>query len=158
MLKYLARYTHRVAISNRRIESLSADGQVTFTYKDYAHGGRVRRMTLPADEFLRRFSQHVLPRGFVRLRGFGLLANCVRERNLARCREALGVAGVAAGSPAPAGELPAEREDGTAEASETQPRCPHCGQATLRPIARLPRPTVPELLARTYSHAPLDSS
>ena len=76
VLKYLAHYTHRVAISNRRIESLSADGQVTFTYKDYAHGGRVRRMTLPAEEFLRRFSQHVLPRGFVRLRGFGLLANC----------------------------------------------------------------------------------
>ena len=79
VLKYLARYTHRVAISNRRIESLSADGQVTFTYKDYAHGGRVQRMELPADEFLRRFSQHVLPRGFVRLRGFGLLANCVES-------------------------------------------------------------------------------
>ena len=158
VLKYLAHYTHRVAISNRRIESLSADGQVTFTYKDYARGGRVQRMELPADEFLRRFSQHVLPRGFVRLRGFGLLANCAGERNLARCREALGIVGGAAGSPASAGELPAEREDTTAAASETQPRCRHCGQATLRPMARLPRPTVPELIARTYSHAPLDSS
>ena len=158
VLRYLARYTHRVAISNRRIESLSADGQVTFTYKDYAHGGRVRRMTLPAEEFLRRFSQHVLPRGFVRLRGFGLLANCARERNLTRCREALGVVGVAAGSPASAGELPAEREDSTAEASDTQPRCPHCGQATLRPMARLPRPTVPELIASTYPRPPTDTS
>jgi hypothetical protein len=158
VLKYLARYTHRVAISNRRIESLTADGQVTFTYKDYAHGSRVQRMTLPADEFLRRFSQHVLPRGFVRLRGFGLLANCARERNLARCREALGIAGGAADSPDAAGELPAGREHAPATASETQPRCRHCGQARLRPMASLSRPTVPELVARTYPHAPLDSS
>ncbi len=158
VLKYLARYTHRVAISNRRIESLNADGRVTFTYKDYAQGNRVQRMTLPADEFLRRFSQHVLPRGFVRLRGFGLLANCARERNLARCREALGVGRVAADSAALAGELPAEPDDATTPASESQLRCRHCGQATLRPISNLPRPTVPELIARTYSLVPLDSS
>jgi hypothetical protein len=131
---------------------------VTFTYKDYAHGGRVQRMELPADEFLRRFSQHVLPRGFVRLRGFGLLANCARERNLARCREALGIAGGAAGSPDAAGELSAGREHAPAAASETQPRCRHCGQARLRPMASLSRPTVPELVARTYPHAPLDST
>jgi hypothetical protein len=158
VLKYLARYTHRVAISNRRIEALSGDGQVTFTYKDYAHGNRVQRMTLPADEFLRRFSQHVLPRGFVRLRGFGLLANCARERNLARCREALGVAQIVADSPALAGELRADQDEATVCSSAAQPRCPCCGQATLRPIPSLPRPTVPQLIARTYSRASLDSS
>ena len=114
--------------------------------------------TLPADEFLRRFSQHVLPRGFVRLRGFGLLANCARERNLARCRAALGVAGGAADSPDTAGELPAEREDVPVAASETQPHCRHCGQATLRPLAWLPRPTVPELIASTYPRPPTDTS
>jgi len=79
-LKYLARYTYRVALSNDRIESL-VDGQITFRYKAYAHGHRWRRMTLPAQEFLRRFLQHVLPKGFVRIRSFGFLANCLRDNN-----------------------------------------------------------------------------
>ena len=84
-LKYLARYTYRVAISNERLESLE-DGQITFRYKDYAHGHRWRRMTLTAHEFLRRFMQHVLPRGFVRIRSFGFLANRVRDEQ-ALCRQ-----------------------------------------------------------------------
>ncbi len=88
-LKYLARYTYRVAISNERIESLE-DDQVTFRYKDYAHGHRLRRMTLTVQEFLRRFMLHVLPRGFVRIRSFGLLANRGRDEQLARCRQLLG--------------------------------------------------------------------
>ena len=67
VLKYLARYTHRVAISNRRLVALK-DGRVRFRYKDYARGGRRRTMTLEASEFLRRFLQHVLPSGFVRIR------------------------------------------------------------------------------------------
>ena len=90
-LKYLARYTYRVAISNERIESLE-EGQVTFRYKDYAHGHRQRRMKLTAHEFLRRFLQHVLPRGFVRIRSFGLLANRAREKQLCHCRRLLHVA------------------------------------------------------------------
>lgn len=159
VLKYLARYTHRVAISNGRIESLSPDGQVTFTYKDYARGSRVRRMTVSADEFLRRFSQHILPRGFVRLRGFGLLANCNREQNLARCREALGVETDVASS-TDAAQLAAEgdAEQSSGECRERELRCMHCGQPNPRPITILPRPTVPELVARTYAHPPLDSS
>jgi hypothetical protein len=162
VLKYLARYTHRVAISNSRLESLSAEGEVTFTYKDYAHGHRMRRMTLTADEFLRRFSQHILPRGFMRLRGFGLLSNRVRERNLARCRAALGVAG--AGSAVEAlgratdGE-PTEGERSAGESREAEElRCIHCGSAKLRAIEILPRPTVPELIAGTYGQPRLDSS
>lgn len=164
VLKYLARYTHRVAIGNRRIESLSDDGQVTFTYKDYARGGKVRRMTLSADEFLRRFSQHILPRGFVRLRGFGLLANSVREGNLARCRELLAGGSGATDSEMEAGVPKAEAGAETDVAvSDVEPleelsRCPHCGQATLYPIDFVPRPTVPELIARTYARPLLDSS
>lgn len=93
-----------------------------------------------------------------RLRAFGLLANGTRQRNLARCRAALEIARDAADSPTLAGERPAERDEATALASAAQPRCPHCGQATLRILARGPRPTVPELIARTYSPVPVDSS
>jgi Putative transposase len=70
VLRYLGRYTHRVAISNHRL--LAFDGErVTFRWKDYAHGSKQRKMTLSAAEFLRRFVQHILPRGFVRIRQYG---------------------------------------------------------------------------------------
>ena len=88
VLHYLARYTHRVAISNHRIVNV-ADDQVTFRWKDYAHGSASRTMTVRADEFLRRFMLHVLPKGFVRIRFFGFLANRRRARDLPRCRRAL---------------------------------------------------------------------
>jgi hypothetical protein len=91
VLKYLARYTHRVAISNQRLLSLD-DGRVSFAYKDYAGGNQTRTMTLDAVEFIRRFLLHVLPGGFVRIRQFGFLANRVRREKLARCRTLLGVA------------------------------------------------------------------
>ena len=81
VLRYLGRYTHRVAISNHRI--LAFDGErVTFRWKDYQHGGSQRKMTLPATEFLRRFFLHVLPKGFVRIRHFGFLANRYRAQLL----------------------------------------------------------------------------
>jgi Putative transposase/Transposase zinc-binding domain len=89
VLKYLARYTHRVAISNRRLISIE-DGLVTFRWKNYADGGRRQTMTLAAVEFLRRFLLHVLPSHFVRIRHYGLLANRHRAKKLARCRELLG--------------------------------------------------------------------
>jgi hypothetical protein len=88
VLKYLARYTHRVAIANRRLLALE-DGRVTFRWKDYAHGHRQRLMTLDAVEFIRRFLLHVLPRGFQRLRHYGFLANSVRQGKLALCRQLL---------------------------------------------------------------------
>jgi hypothetical protein len=88
VLKYLARYTHRVAIANRRLLALE-DGRVTFRWKDYAHGNRQRLMTLDAVEFLRRFLLHILPAGFQRLRHYGLLANRGRQAKLERCRELL---------------------------------------------------------------------
>jgi hypothetical protein len=91
VLKYLARYTHRIAISNRRLVSTD-DRTVTFRWRDYARHGRRRTMTLDGAEFLRRFLMHAVPRGFVRVRHFGLLANRVRARNLARCRRLIGTA------------------------------------------------------------------
>jgi hypothetical protein len=88
ILKYLARYTHRIAISNRRLRSIDKKN-VTFRIKDYAHGNRPRSMTLDGHEFLRRFLLHAVPRGFMRIRHFGLLANRVRQKSLTTCRHLL---------------------------------------------------------------------
>ena len=88
VLRYLGRYTHRIAISNHRL--LAFDGErVTFRWRDYAHGNKSRVMTLQAIEFLRRFFLHVLPKGFVRIRHFGFLANRFRTDRLALCRQLL---------------------------------------------------------------------
>jgi len=88
VLHYLARYTHRVAISNHRLLAFEGD-QVTFRWKDYAHGNKKRKMTLNADEFLRRLLLHVLPRGFTRIRHFGILANRSRTELVLLCRRLL---------------------------------------------------------------------
>lgn len=88
VLNYLGRYTHRIAISNRRLIALS-DGKVSFSWKDYKHGNRHAVMTLDADEFIRRFLLHVLPNRFVRIRHYGLLANAKRSANLNLCRQLL---------------------------------------------------------------------
>jgi predicted RNA-binding Zn-ribbon protein involved in translation (DUF1610 family) len=88
LLQYLARYTHRVAISNHRL--IAFDGEsVTFRWKDYAHGNKKRKMTVSADEFLRRFLLHTLPRGFVRIRSFGFLAGPCRAAMLRLARQLL---------------------------------------------------------------------
>jgi len=88
LLRYLGRYTHRIAISNHRL--LAFDGEhVTFRWRDYAHGNQSRVMSLHAIEFLRRFFLHVLPKGFVRIRHFGFLANRFRAARLALCRKLL---------------------------------------------------------------------
>jgi Putative transposase len=88
VLKYLARYTHRVAISNHRLVKL-ADGRVTFRYHDYADAGKEKLLTLSAEEFLRRFVQHVLPKGFMKIRHYGLLASRQREARLRQARRLL---------------------------------------------------------------------
>jgi hypothetical protein len=104
-----------VAISNHRLISLTG-GAVTFRWKDYAHGNKKRKMTLTAEEFLRRFLLHVLPRGFVRIRHFGFLAAPRRRESIAICRQVLGQA--------PRPQPPAQ--EGTAPAGTTWP-CPCCG-------------------------------
>jgi hypothetical protein len=98
VLAYLGRYTHRIAIGNERLHSMQ-DGKVTFRYRDREHGNRQETLTLPAEDFLRRFLLHVLPDRFVRVRHYGLLANGVVAQRLARCRELLGMAAVKAPDP-----------------------------------------------------------
>ena len=113
VLHYLARYTHRVAISNHRLLGMD-DGKVTFRWKDYAHGGKQRKMTLAAEEFIRRFLLHVLPKGFVRIRHFGWMANRCRRQRAAQCRALLGE------EAAQPGPIPAS-------ASAPGRQCPFCG-------------------------------
>ena len=116
VLQYLARYTHRVAISNHRIVDF-ADGKITFLWKDYAHGSKRRRMTLTAEEFLRRFLLHTLPRGFIRIRFFGFLANRRRAALLPLCQQLLDA------NPRSRSPTPPARSAG----SPPLWICPHCG-------------------------------
>jgi hypothetical protein len=120
VLHYLARYTHRVAISNHRLLSVSAS-EVCFRWKDYAHGGKQRTMTLTPQEFLRRFVQHVLPRSFPRIRYFGWLSNRVRSRILPLCRARL--------NQAPPAEVPVT-------AKQVSRHCTHC-QGLMQPVEKL---------------------
>ena len=118
VLNYLARYTHRVAISNHRLVAF-ADGKVTFRWKDYARGNKRRLMTLTAEEFLRRFLQHVLPRGFIRIRFFGFLAARKRRELLPLCQQLLETDQATAAQPTASGQtcIPATWT------------CPSCGGA-----------------------------
>ena len=84
VLRFLGRYTHRIAISNHRLQAFDGE-HVTFRWKDYAHGGKQRKMTLLATEFLRRFFLHVLPKGFVRIRYFGFVAKVLQSTGLRPC-------------------------------------------------------------------------
>ena len=119
VLKYLARYTHRVAISNSRILSIDG-GRVTFKWKDYAGGNKTRIMTLDAVEFIRRFLLHIVPTGFVRIRQFGFLANRARGKKLELCRMLLGAPPV----PANPAVVIVDR-DGKAEERDRK-LCPVC--------------------------------
>jgi rubredoxin len=130
VLKYLARYTHRVAISNRRLVGMD-DNTVSFRWKDYADGSTGKIMRLGGVEFVRRFLQHVLPSGFVRIRHSGWLANRCRAEKLIRCREVLAVAPPAI-PPSHNSERPATPSVGSEskEVPETW-RCPVCGTGRL---------------------------
>ena len=160
VLKYLARYTHRVAIANRRLLALE-EGRVTFRWKDYAHGNRHRLMTLDAVEFIRRFLLHILPTGFQRLRHYGLLANRVRQAKLRRCRVLL--------QPPVSATLPVP-PDTQAPPAPDQPAavCPACQRGRMSWVETLyPSPTssrggcsrragiLPNRTARWADHIPL---
>jgi hypothetical protein len=131
VLDYLGRYTHRVAISNHRLQQLE-DGRVTFAYKDYKDGRQQKLMTLSADEFLRRFLLHVLPEGFQRIRHYGLFSNRHRAENLARCRELLGVSAPVA--PPPQNYCERYRQ----LTGQDLLQCPQCQKGQMRRIAVLP--------------------
>jgi hypothetical protein len=93
VVRYLGRYTHRIAISNHRLVEFDGD-HVTFRWRDYAHGNKQRLMRVAATEFIRRFLVHVLPKGFVRIRHFGFMANAGRSASLELCRRLLSMAPV----------------------------------------------------------------
>jgi hypothetical protein len=132
VLQYLGRYTHRVAISNHRLVSFD-DSQVTFRWRDSAHNNEQKLMSLSRDEFLRRFLLHLLPKGFVRIRHFGFLANRRRAALLPRCFAALHA-------------TPPKNESETSTAT-AHPlwRCPKCGG----PMAVVERFTAPQLQLRS---------
>ncbi len=117
-LNYLGAYTHRVAISNNRLVTL-ADGDVTFRWRDSANGNKKRLMTLPVDEFLRRFLLHLLPRGFVRIRNFGFLANRRRAACLPLCAHLLKATVQSTN--------PVRKSAPTDAQGSTFWKCPHCG-------------------------------
>jgi hypothetical protein len=138
VLAYLSRYTHRVAIGNRRLQHADAQ-HVTFDYKDYAQGARHKSMTLDTPEFVRRFCLHILPARFVKIRHYGLLGNRQRQKRLERARQLLVLAQPAV-RPAPAApETPAQR---TARA-ELLARCPFCRQPPLRFVREVAPPRAP---------------
>ena len=135
VLKYLGRYTHRIAIANSRITDVT-DTTVSFRWKDYADNGRQKVMTLSRSEFIRRFLLHTLPAGFVRVRYFGFLGQAVKKKQLQQCRVLLG-------------EIPAEQksEAGTTGSKKTiknhsteKPRwcCPVCEKGHLTPYRKIP--------------------
>ena len=133
VMKYLARYTHRVALSNDRIKNVS-DGQVTFSYRDRTDNDCVKEMTLPATEFIRRFLLHVLPDGFVRIRHFGFLANAAKKHALTVIRRRLRQP-----------EQISEKTDDSVRAVMLRLTgvditvCPHCKIGTMTRVGVLPR-------------------
>lgn len=139
VLKYLSRYTHRIAIGNRRLQSID-NGEITFTWKDYKNDGMEKTMTLSADEFLRRFLLHVPPKGFVRVRHYGILAGRDRTAKLERCRE---LHGLPKRPPKKAlSNLDLLREMtgepfGPAQGRDPQ-CCPHCGKGRMVTVAEFP--------------------
>jgi hypothetical protein len=133
VLKYLARYTHRVAISNQRLVSLE-DAKVTFRWKDYADGNKQKTMQLDAVEFIRRYLQHVLPSGFVRIRHYGFLSNRYRTEKLALCRRLVG------GDEEPQTDEAATESQEALEAVDSQDtldRCPACRKGQMAVIEDL---------------------
>jgi hypothetical protein len=123
VLSYLANYTHRVALSNRRIVAVDAQHQsVTFTYRDYRHGSQLKELTLSALEFIRRFSLHILPPGLVRIRHYGILGNNRRKRAIAAARAIFKRRGRAV-------ELQPQ------SVADKSTSCPLCGKAGIRLVA-----------------------
>jgi hypothetical protein len=135
VLDYLARYTHRVAISNSRLVAMTLE-TVTFHYRDAHHHDKRKRMTLTHEEFIRRFLLHVLPDGFQRIRHYGLLSNCQRQEYLARCRRLLDVAPTPSVSRVARLDYRVQYEQVTDYSLE---RCPACGQGQMRLVLVLTR-------------------
>jgi len=146
VLKYLARYTHRVAISNQRLVDLR-DDQITFRVKNRAKDNRKRTITVSATEFVRRFLLHTLPRGFVRIRHYGFIANCVRQQRLTLVRKLLDEFDVhdqSAGTPSD------RRSDDASSTDRSHLRCPACKEGRMI-IGETLDPTKTATIARNRS-------
>lgn len=143
---YIGRYVHRIAISNHRLVKI-ADGAVTFSYRDNQDGGRRKEMTLPALEFIRRFLWHVLPKGYQRIRHYGLLHSSTRRQKLERCRMLLGVASMASAAAKEQSEL-------LAEIGIDPLCCPACGQGRLVRVRTFDREEAGAVLAALFMAIP----
>ena len=132
VVEYLGRYTHKVAISNHRIASLDAD-VVSFNYKDYRHSGKQQVLQLSHGEFIRRFALHILPRGFVRIRHYGILSSSAKIKSLPTIRA----------------QIPQQWEPPPPEPRKLEPNlqglCPHCKTATMVTVEILPKRGPPQL-------------
>lgn len=130
ILGYLARYTHRIAISDTRLQGLEGDA-VSFRYKDYAAGGKHKTLRLPGEEFVRRFLLHVLPHGFMRIRHYGFLANACRKKRLAQIRVCLSVHGETEN---PGGQVAVPVEPQSHPPVLQGRYCPRCHQSVWRVV------------------------
>ena len=151
VLKYLARYTHRVAISNGRLLELT-DNEVTFSYKDYAAGDSAKTMSLEIREFARRFLLHVLPRGFVRIRYYGFLANSCRAKKLELCRRLL-----SEGKTEPESVNEVQQDGDQSNLSSTLKTCPTCGQGKMVIIGEVLGARHPNVSVE-FPHPTMDTS
>lgn len=143
VIEYLGRYTHKVAISNQRIKSFE-DGRVTFEYKDYKDGGKKKEMQLTADEFIRRFTQHILPPKFRRLRHFGFLSNAAKGKALEKARQSLGVKGQAKMDAAARKAEALRRMVGLCHSEGTN-QCQCCKEGTMVRVGIIPRARSPSV-------------
>ena len=146
MLDYVGRYTHRVAISNNRLLDIEAD-QVSFRFKDYRDHGQQKTMSLPVDEFIRRFLVHVLPLRFHRIRYYGFQGNCCKKEKLDRCRQLLGM---------PLPQVPPE----SSEVQDYRERCEELNGISLRvcPVCRRGHMVLIDTLAARRRPAIKDTS
>jgi hypothetical protein len=135
VVKYLGRYTHRIAISNARLISLN-QSHVSFQWKDYAHGNQSKIMTLSIEEFIRRFLLHVLPHGFMRIRYFGFLANCTRAAKLQLCRDQTDAIKTALQAEGPDEN---EKDELAPLTPKSVPLCPVCHKGPMAWLMDLPR-------------------
>jgi hypothetical protein len=143
VVKYLAGYVQRIAISNRRLLSMQ-NGKIRFRYKDYADGGKRKSTELDGVEFIRRFLLHIVPRGFMRIRHYGFLANCHRRDKLQLCRQLLGVT---ADDKSGEEQKRTEPADERCKTEDTGRRCPVCGRGTMVIVKTL-KPTTDESFER----------
>ena len=151
VLKYLARYTHRVAISNGRLLEIT-DNEVTFSYKDYAAGNVTKTMTLEVSEFARRFLLHVLPRGFVRIRYYGFLANSCRTKKLDLCRRLLSADKT---EPELINQVQMDSDQG--DLSTAPKPCPNCKQGKMVIVEKIVRSRQTDVGA-AFSHPAANTS